>query len=130
VRGLVEKELRSCHTERSEGSTVRQQSQPARAILATILLTVLLSISALAENAAETYKTRCWACHGATGAGDTMLGRNLKLRPLASDEVQKQSDDELATIIGKGRNRMPAFEHKLTKDQIRDLVRHIRSLKK
>jgi mono/diheme cytochrome c family protein len=102
----------------------------ARAYLATILLTLLLSVSALAENAAEIYKTRCWACHGATGAGDTMLGRNLKLRPLGSDEVQKQSDDELATIIAKGRNRMPAFEHKLTKDQIRDLVRHIRSVKK
>jgi mono/diheme cytochrome c family protein len=130
VRGLVEKELRSCHPERSEGSAVRQRSKLARAYLATILLTLLLSVSALAENAAEIYKTRCWACHGATGAGDTMLGRNLKLRPLGSDEVQKQSDDELATIIAKGRNRMPAFEHKLTKDQIRDLVRHIRSVKK
>jgi mono/diheme cytochrome c family protein len=126
----VEKELRSCHPERSEGSAVRQRSKLARAYLATILLTLLLSVSALAENAAEIYKTRCWACHGATGAGDTMLGRNLKLRPLGSDEVQKQSDDELATIIAKGRNRMPAFEHKLTKDQIRDLVRHIRSVKK
>jgi mono/diheme cytochrome c family protein len=130
VRGLVEKELRSCHPERSEGSAVRQRSKLARAYLATILLTLLLSVSALAENAAEIYKTRCWACHGATGAGDTMLGRNLKLRPLGSDEVQKQSDDELAAIIAKGRNRMPAFEHKLTKDQIRDLVRHIRSVKK
>ena len=59
-----------------------------------------------------------------------MLGRNLKLRPLASDAVQKQSDDELTTIISKGKNRMPPFDHKLSKDQIRDVVKHIRSLKK
>jgi len=61
-----------------------------------------------------------------------MLGRNLKLRPLDSDEVQKQSDEELATLIskGKGKDRMPAFEHKLTREQIGDLVRYIRALKK
>jgi len=59
-----------------------------------------------------------------------MLGKNLKLRSFASSEVQKQSDDELAAIIRKGKNRMPPYDRKLSKDQIRDLVREIRSLKK
>src|SRR5208283_4298497 len=66
--------------------------------LALILLALLLSTCALAESGAETYKARCSACHGANGAGDTMLGRNMKLRPLGSNEVQSQSDDELAAI--------------------------------
>jgi mono/diheme cytochrome c family protein len=93
---------------------------------------LLLCCSALAESSADLYKARCAACHGAHGTGDTMLGRNLKLRPLDSDEVQKQSDEELATLIskGKGKDRMPAFEHKLTREQIGDLVRYIRALKK
>jgi len=97
----------------------------------TLAVCLLVCCSALAESSADLYKARCAACHGTHGTGDTMLGRNLKLRPLNSDEVQKQSDEELATIISKGKgNRMPAFEHKLAKEQIGDLVRYIRALKK
>jgi cytochrome c553 len=95
-----------------------------------ILLALLCSTYTFADSAADIYKTKCSACHGKNGAGDTMLGKNLKLRPLASDEVQERSDDELFTIISKGKNRMPHFDHKLSKDQIHDLVKYIRSLKK
>ena len=103
-----------------------------RAVLnaAVILLALLFSTYALADSGADIYKTKCSACHGKNGAGDSMLGKNLKLRPLASDEVQKHSDDELFTIISKGKNRMPPFDRKLSRDQIRDLVKYIRSLKK
>jgi len=95
-----------------------------------MVLALVLSASAFANSGAETYKARCSACHGKNGAGDSMLGRNLKLRSLASDDVQKHSDDELAAIISKGKNRMPHFDGKLSKDQIREVVKYIRSLKK
>ena len=94
------------------------------------VLALTLSSGALAESSAETYKAHCSACHGTHGAGDTMLGKNLQMLPLGSDEVQNKSDDQLASIIAKGKSRMPAFEHKLTKQQIADLVKYIRSLKK
>ena len=71
-----------------------------------------------------------FACHGIDGAGDTMLGKNLKLRSLASTAVQNQSDEELFSIISKGREKMPSFDRKLSPDQIHSLVQHIRSLKK
>ena len=102
----------------------------ARASLAVILLALMFSIYAFADGGADIYKTKCSACHGKNGAGDTMLGKNLKLRPLGSDDVQKQSDDELFTIISKGKKRMPPFDRKLSKDQIHDLVKYVRSLKK
>ena len=95
-----------------------------------IVLALLFSTCARADPGSDTYKTKCSACHGANGAGETMLGKNLKLRSLTSPEAQKQSDEEFVTIISKGKNRMPAYERKLSKDQIRDLVKHIRSLKK
>ena len=98
--------------------------------LVLILLTLCLSGYALADGASETYKAKCSACHGVHGAGDSMIGKNLKLRSLASHEVQDRSDTELFTVISKGKNRMPSFDKKLSPDQIRDLVRHIRSLKK
>jgi cytochrome c6 len=97
---------------------------------ASLALALLLSTYALADGGADTYKAKCSACHAANGAGDTMLGKNLKIRALSSDDVQKQSDDELAAIIGKGKNRMPPFDRKLSKDQIGEVVKFIRSLKK
>ena len=90
----------------------------------------MFSTYTFADNTADIYKTKCAACHGKNGAGDSMIGKNLKLRPLGSDDVQKRSDDELFNIISKGKSRMPPFDRKLAKDQIRDLVKHIRSLKK
>ncbi len=100
--------------------------------LALVLLTLFVSAHALADSGADIYKAKCSACHGANGTADTMLGKNLKLRSLASDEVQKQSDDELAAIISKGKNKnkMPPFDRKLSKDQIGEVVQYIRSLKK
>ena len=102
----------------------------AASAAAVILLALLCSTYTFADSGADIYKMKCSPCHGKNGAGDTMLGKNLKLRPLSSDDVQKQSDDELFTIISKGRKRMPPFDRKLSKDQIRDLVKYIRSLKK
>lgn len=84
----------------------------------------------LADNGTVIYKEHCSACHGFNGAGDTMLGKNLKLQPLASPEVQSQSDAELAVIISKGKGRMPAYDRKLSKDQINDVIKYIRALKK
>ena len=95
----------------------------------TFLLVLAFSTHTFAASQ-DTYKAKCAACHGATGAGDTMLGKNLKLRPLSSAEVQNQSDEQLFTIISKGKGKMPDFEKKLSQEQIRELVKHIRLLKK
>ncbi len=85
---------------------------------------------ARADAATDIYKSRCSPCHGVKGAGDTMIGKNLNLRPLGSHAVQDQSDEQIFAIIRYGKNkRMPAFDNKLSHDQIRDLVKYIRSLK-
>jgi cytochrome c553 len=100
------------------------------ASLVVLLVASLFSIDAHAYNGAEIYKDHCSACHGKAGKGDTIFGRNLEIRSLASDEVQNQSDNELASIIGKGKKRMPPFERKLSRDEIREVLKYIRSLKK
>ncbi|MGB6248077.1 MAG: cytochrome c [Terriglobales bacterium] len=102
--------------------------RPVLALL-TLIALALFSTNALAETGADIYKMKCSACHAASGAGDTMLGKNMKLRALGSPDVQKQSDQELATIISRGKNRMPAYDRKLSKDQIAAVVKYIRSLK-
>jgi mono/diheme cytochrome c family protein len=58
------------------------------------------------------------------------MGKTLHARDLTSDEVQKQSDAELAEVITKGKNKMPAYGEKLSKVQIAELVAYIRELAK
>jgi cytochrome c6 len=102
-----------------------------RVLMAVLTFALLSAISSLAvDTGADLYKTKCASCHGASGAGDTTIGKNLKLKDMGSAEVQKQSDAEFTTVIEKGKKPMPAYEGKLTKDQIQDLVKYMRTLKK
>jgi mono/diheme cytochrome c family protein len=84
----------------------------------------------LADEGADTFKAKCSACHGPTGTGDTTMGKNLKLRDLGSADVQKQTDAELTTIVTSGKGKMPAYGAKLKNEQIEDVVKFIRTLKK
>jgi len=82
------------------------------------------------ENAAALYKSKCQVCHGSDGKGDTPVGKKLGVKDFHSPEVAKMSDAELFEIIKKGKdNKMPSYDNKLTDDQIKSLVKYIRSLK-
>lgn len=100
-----------------------------RASLMVLALALVFSSYSFADGAAD-FKAKCAMCHGATGAGDTVMGKNMKVRDLGSADVQKQTDEELTTVIGKGKAKMPAYDGKLSKEQIVDVVKFIRSLKK
>lgn len=102
------------------------------AVMLTILAVVLAlcSTPAAADDAAGLYKTKCAACHGADGKGETTMGKKFGLKDLASPDVQKMSDDELATTIADGKEKMPSYKKSLKPEQIKDLVGYIRSLAK
>jgi cytochrome c6 len=76
------------------------------------------------------FKQKCAVCHGADGKGDTPAGKNTKMRNFADPEVAKQSDEELAGVIEKGKNKMPAYGKSLKPDEIKALVACIRTLVK
>ena len=100
-------------------------------LLAAVVAAVALCGTALAaDDAAATYKAKCAMCHGADGKGDTPVGKKMGIHDFASPEVQKMSDDELITAITKGKNKMPAYENKLSAAQIKDVVTYIRLLAK
>lgn len=90
----------------------------------------LLSVAANADDAVALYKAKCAVCHAADGSGNTTMGKQLSVKDLSSPEVQKQSDAQLTNIISKGKQKMPSFGKSLSADQIKQLVAHIRSLKK
>lgn len=82
------------------------------------------------ETGESLFKAKCAMCHGPDGAGKTTMGQALKIPDLHSPEVQKLSDAELTQIVTKGKNKMPAYEEKLSKEQITQLVGFIRDLAK
>jgi cytochrome c6 len=91
----------------------------------------VLSLPAKAQTGGDAlYKTKCAGCHGADGKGETTVGKANKVRDLGSADVQAQSDDVLAGIIGSGKGKMPAYGKSLKPEQIKDLVAYIRTLKK
>lgn len=102
------------------------------AVMLTMLAAglVLWGTPAAADDAAATYKAKCAMCHGADGKGDTPVGKKMGIHDFASPEVQKMSDDELITAITKGKNKMPAYENKLSAAQTKDIVTYIRQLAK
>lgn len=94
-------------------------------MIPTTLLVVLLA----AADPSALFKTNCAPCHGADGKGKTPVGKSLHVKDLAADEVQAQSDADLCKIILEGKGKMPAYNGKLSDDEIRALVTFIRSLR-
>jgi len=97
--------------------------------------TAVLAASALVtqparaqEGGEKVYKAKCATCHGADGAGATPAGKATKARDFCSDEVKKESDEEWTRIVIKGKNKMPAYDRKLTEAEVKDVVAYIRGL--
>jgi cytochrome c oxidase cbb3-type subunit 3 len=82
-----------------------------------------------------TWAANCAACHGKDGKGSTMMGRKLGIKDLTDAKVQASfTDAEAAKAIKEGvtengTEKMKAFGDKLSDDDIKALVAHVRSLK-
>lgn len=105
------------------------------ALMVCLFLVAAAALPTSAQSAADNYKSKCQMCHGATGSGDTPMGKKLKAKDFHSPDVQKKTDDELVKFISdgvknNGKVSMPGYKGNLTEDQIRDLVKHVRELGK
>jgi cytochrome c6 len=98
-------------------------------LLACGVTAVCSSSSAVAQEAAATYKAKCAMCHGPDGKGSPM-GVKMGARDFTSADVQNQTDAQLTDAIAKGKGKMPAYDGKLKDAEIKDLVAYIRGLAK
>jgi cytochrome c6 len=90
-----------------------------------------LSLPAFAQQPGQaTYQAKCVMCHGADGAGNTPVGRAMKLRSLKSPEDVKIPDVELFKDLKDGVGKMHGYAGKLTDAQIHEVVAYIRWLQK
>jgi cytochrome c6 len=101
-----------------------------KGIISTMALAALLAaaLPAAAEDAAALYKSKCQVCHGADGKGSP-AGQKMGVKDFHSPDVAKQTDAELIKVTKEGKGKMPKYDGKLTDDQIKELVKYIRSLK-
>ncbi len=83
-------------------------------------------------DAKKLYATNCMTCHKDSGKGGkvTIEGKTIEPDDLTSAKMKAKSEDKLVTYIldGAPDDGMPAFKGKLTDDQIKSVVKYIRSL--
>lgn len=99
---------------------------------AMIMLALLLGAprpSAAQDATQKLYKMKCQICHGPDATGSP-AGKKLGVKDFQSPEVQKQPEAELLEIARKGKAKMPAYEGKLTNDQLTELIKYMRDLAK
>jgi cytochrome c6 len=126
-------EMRSKIRQNQTGGMMFTKIKGLKGCLAAALVAGVVSAvpAARGDDASEKlYSTKCAACHGADGKGQTAMGKSNKLSDLASADVQKHTDDELAAIISGGKGKMPAYSKSLKPEQLKGLVEYIRGLAK
>jgi len=78
------------------------------------------------------YKKHCASCHGRAGLGDGVKARQLETFPgdFSGADFQGQTDGEHFYKTKFGRNEMPAYDKKVSDDDIWNIVNYMRTLKK
>jgi mono/diheme cytochrome c family protein len=116
-------------------------------IVGPALVMLLASVAAMlyfphpipkrATPAQRLYLSQCASCHGARGEG-SWRATLLLMRPgnLADPRVMDSLSDEYLLMLIRnggaalGKPGMPAFGYHLTDDEIRELIRYLRTLSK
>jgi cytochrome c6 len=78
------------------------------------------------------FNERCTRCHGADGHGATVLGGMLSVPDFTDEKWWKEdkSDRRLITSVTDGKDEMPSFGKKLSKQEIEALVAYVRRFNK
>jgi cytochrome c oxidase cbb3-type subunit 3 len=94
-------------------------------------LTLMAGCGAEGPQGARLWQEHCARCHGPQGEGTAAYNQYAAGINLRDDDWQYGGeDDTLVQTVRQGVFPvMPAFEGTLTEAQIREIVRHIRSLR-
>jgi cytochrome c553 len=105
----------------------------------TVLLLALGVAAVLplkAADAKENWKAHCAKCHGDDGKGATKMGQKAGCKDLTDAKVQAEmKDDKAFKSVKDGmkdgdKTQMSPFGEKLSDDEIKALIAHVRTFKK
>lgn len=84
-----------------------------------------VAVYAADKHPSDEYLQYCAKCHGEDGKAQTARGKQLKARDFTDQEFQSdESDADLIESVAKGKDDMPPFGKKLSKEQIESLVKN------
>ena len=78
------------------------------------------------------FNQHCVTCHGPKGRGDGLQIAGATVADLSSPTTQRKLNVDLLTTIHEGRpgRVMPSWEYRLSKEQTRDVLAYIRTLRR
>jgi cytochrome c553 len=91
---------------------------------------------AQAADVKELWDKHCASCHAKDGSGNTKMGKKADVKDYRDPKVQAEIKDDKALkvikegLTEKGKERMKPYADKLTDDEIKALIVHIRTFKK
>ena len=89
-----------------------------------------LMVNAALPDGAALYASKCAICHGKNGVG-TPAWKGKGQPDLSNSDWQKtHSDDQIANRIRDGKGKMPGFRKKLSDNEIMELVKQVRALRR
>jgi cytochrome c553 len=114
----------------------RSSSSIAHSTVLVLLASTAFGTAQLAAaDVAENWMKHCASCHGKDGKGQTKAGKMAGSKDMTDAAYQATlKDDKMFTSVkdgvkDKGRDLMKPFAGKLTDDEIKALVAHVRTLK-
>jgi mono/diheme cytochrome c family protein len=117
----------------------RTHSHPAWSLRKPALWASALALCASlvsAADVAENWGKHCVSCHGKDGKGETKAGRKAGSKDMTDAAYQGGLTDEKMFkalkegIKDAGKEKMKPFGDKLTDDEIKALIAHVRGFKK
>ena len=91
------------------------------------IVIMLWSLPAYAEEpktVKQNWNKHCKKCHGADGVA-TKIGLRLKSPENIYEAMKDKTIEEIFEAIRDGKNKMPGFKKKLSKQEIEELAAHI-----
>jgi cytochrome c553 len=102
----------------------------------TLAALTLTAAAALAADVPALWDKHCVACHAKDGSGNTKMGKKVEAKDYRDPKVQEamKEIDAIKSVKNglkqKGVERMKPFADKLTDEEIKALIAHMRTFKK
>ena len=88
------------------------------------------AVPANKKPAVKVFKQHCAKCHGTDGRGRTVEGEIAGAQDFTNQDWQQRAEEQrIINSITHGRGQMPAFEKKLSKEQIKSLSAFVLTFK-
>jgi cytochrome c553 len=104
---------------------------------AALLLFLAVGVTAGNAGVQENWTKHCASCHGKDGKGQTKAGKMAEVKDMTDAAYQGsfKDDDAFAQVKQglkdkNGKDRMKPFAEKLKDEEIKELLAHVRALKK